>query len=282
MALTNNPNKTKSIEKQLNREISRKFRELNSFMLTLPLTSITTNVSASQQAQINAFMQQFEERAIGIFLSLPWQNKYQTESYERGITRADQQLKAMLTAKEQLLLPSLNMEAAALVTTAVHANELDFLHKRANKSLTKWIDDLLFDTRSILHEQMGIVSVDDIQNAITDRINVTTSRSRVINVTEVSQASQRSVLKEGQAIAAQSDEEIEAQWITVKDSRVRHLHANWHRRIMSIEQASRNITISPWNCRCGIKLVIRNRLSARVTAIHAKERKKLLGQEKAA
>lgn len=266
MALTNNPNKTKSIEKQWNREISRKFKELNDFMLTLPLTSITANVSATQQAQINAFMQQFEERAIGIFLSLPWQNKYQTESYERGITRADQQLKAMLTAKEQLLLPSLNMEAAALVTTAVHANELDFLHKRANKSLTKWIDDLLFDTRSILHEQMGIVSVDDIQNTITDRINVTTSRSRVINVTEISQASQRSVVKEVEAMNAQSDEDIKVEWITVRDERVRALHARWHGTFMSNEQASRNITISPWQCRCGLKPVIESRVPARKKA----------------
>jgi len=279
MALTNNPNKSKSIEKAWDREISRKYKELNDFMLTLPLTSITANVSASQQAKINAFMQAFEERAIGIFISTPWQNKYQTEAYKRGVTRAGQQLKAMLTAKEQLLLPSLNMEAAALVTTAVHANELEFLHARANKSLSKWMDDLLFDTRSILHEQMGIVSVDDIQNAITDRINVTANRSRVINVTEVSQASQRSVIKENEAINAQSDEEIESRWITVKDSNVRHLHAGWHGKIMSNEQASRNITISPWNCRCGIKPVIKNRAPARVDAKFKAERKLLLDKE---
>jgi SPP1 gp7 family putative phage head morphogenesis protein len=248
-------------------------------MLTLPLTSITINVSAEQQTQIDAFMKQFDERAIGIFLSTPWQNKYQTESYNRGIERADDQLKTMLTASEQALLPSLNMEAAALVTTSIHANELDFLHKRANKSLAKWIDDLLFDTRSILHEQAGIVSVDDIHGAITDRINVTTSRARVINVTEIAQASQRSVIKEIETINAQSDEVIEARWITVRDSKVRHLHANWHGKIMSNEQASRNITISPWNCRCGIKPVIENRAPARAEAKFKAERKLLMNKE---
>ena len=279
MALSNNPNKTRSIEKAWNSEINRKYKALNKFMLSLPLTSITTNVDASQQAEIDAFMAKYEERAIGIFLSADWQNSYQTESYKRGIERADQQLKSILTAKERALLPSLGIDAGALVTTAIHANELSFLHARANKSLAKWIDDLLFDTRSILHEQMGIVSVSDIQGAITDRINVTGNRSRTIAVTEISQASQRSVLNETEAINAQSDELVEVRWITVLDSRVRHLHSEWHGKIMSAEQGSRNVTISPFNCRCALKPVIKDRTPARENAKFKAERKLLLEKE---
>jgi len=282
MSITSNPNKSKTIEKAWNREISRKFAELKAYMITIPLTSIVTNVNAEQQAQINAFMAKFDARAIGIFLDEPWQSKYQTEAYKRGIERTDREIKSILTAQEAAKLPTLDVGATALINTAVHSNELDFLHDRANVKLKKWIDEMLFDTRNILHEQMGIVSVDDIHEAITDRINVTTSRARVINVTEVAQASQRSVIKEAQEVNAQTDQDLEVQWITKNDSVVRHLHARWHRIIMSLEQAARNVTISPWNCRCGLKVVIRARQSNRVTKIYAQQRKVLMQTEKAA
>ena len=282
MALSRNPNRTKSIEKAWLREIKRKFKRFNSYMLSLPLTSITNNVTAAQQAQIDIFMKGMREEAIGILLSTPWQNKYQTEAYKRGIDRADSELKAALSAQEVAKVGTLDSGATALINTAVHAAELDFLHERANVKLSKWVDDLLFDTRSILHEQLGIVSVDDIHAAITDRINVTTSRATTIEVTEIAQASQRSVIKEVEQVNSQSDELVEVRWITVQDSRVRHLHAAWHGEVMSNEQASRNITISPFNCRCAVKAVVKNRTPARVDAKFKAERKLLLAKEKAA
>lgn len=278
MAITNNPNKSKSIEKAWDREISRKFKELNDFMLTLPLSPIVTNVNAQQQAEINAFMAEFTEQTIGIMLSTNWQNPYQTEAYKRGIERADREIKAILTAQEAAKLPSLDVGAAALITTTVHAAELDFLHDRANVKLDKWIQELLFDTRSILHEQLGIVSVDDIHSAITDRINVTASRARVIDVTEIAQASQRSVIKETESINAMGGE-LDDIWITVNDSDVRHLHAGWHGKVMSPEQAARNITISPWRCRCGLKVVRRGQQPARQAAKFKKERAFLLAKK---
>jgi len=313
MALSKNPNRTKSIEKAWLREIKRKFKQLNSYMLSLPLESevkvsnnkifraiktfivnvksiitgnpdreIFTNVTAAQQAQIDIFMTGMREEAIGILLSTPWQNKYQTEAYKRGIDRADSELKAALPAQEVANVGTLDTGATALINTAVHAAELDFLHERANVKLSKWVDDLLFDTRSILHEQLGIVSVDDIHAAITDRINVTTSRATTIEVTEIAQASQRSVIKEVEQVNSQSDELVEVRWISVADQRVRDLHAAWHGEVMSNEQASRNITISPWNCRCAVKAVVKNRTPARVDAKFKAERKLLLAKEKAA
>lgn len=277
--LTNNPNKSKSIELAWDRERKRKFRKLKNFMLSLPLSEVKTNVSAQEQAEINAFMSSLREEAVGVMLSTDWQNSYQTQAYERGIERADAQLKQALTAQEVASVGTLSMESAVLIQSAVHAAEIDFLHDRANVKLEKWIDELLFDTRSILHEQLGVVSVNEIQEAITERINATSSRARVIQVTEIAQASQRSVIKEGQQINAATDAEIEVMWITVKDSRVRHLHAGWHGTHMSVEQAARNITISPWNCRCGTRLVVKNRQPARITAIYAKERKSLLANQ---
>jgi len=279
MALTSNPNKTKRIESAWDRDITRRFREINSIMLTIPLPSMTVNVTAEQQEAINLFMSKFKDTAIGILLSTNWQNKYQTEAYERGIDRADREIKVALTAQEAAKVGTLDLGAAALITTDVHAAELAFLHDRANEKLEKWVNELLFDTMSILHEQLGIVSVDDIHQAITDRINVTTSRARVIDVTEIAQASQRSVIKEVEQINIRSDEDVEVIWVTVKDSRVRHLHAGWHGKIMSNEQASRNITISPFNCRCAVKAIVRKRQPARQAARFKSERKVLLAQE---
>lgn len=43
-------------------------------------------------------------------------------------------------------------------------------------------------------------------------------------------------------------------WITRDDSRVRHLHAGWHRKKFTPRQAAINSRISPYNCRCVLKL----------------------------
>ena len=279
MALTNNPNKTRAIENAWQREIKRRFAAVNAAMLEIPLESVTANASGSQQAQIDLFMAQMNETSIGILMSEPWQNKYQTESYKRGIDRADAEVKAALSAAESKAVGALDLGATALINTDVHAAELKFLHDRANEKLGKWVNELLFDTRSILHEQLGVVSVDDIHSAITDRIKVTSSRAKTISTTEIAQASQRSVIKEVEQINSQSDVKTEVRWITVKDSKVRHLHANWHGQIMSNEQAARNITISPWNCRCGVKAVVADRVPARVNAKFAAEKKVLLAKE---
>lgn len=275
--LTNNPNKTRTIEKNWLREIRRKFKQLNDFMLELPLSSVVVNITAQQQAEINQFMQAYREEAISIFLSLPWQNEYQTQAYERGVDRANREAKALLTVSEASSIPSLDLGAAALITTDIHAQELDFLHERANTKLDKWIQELLFDTRSILHEQMGVVAVDDIHAAITDRINVTQSRANVIAGTELGQASQRSVIKEVEGINSQGGDLLEEEWITTMDGRERPLHKQWHRTRMSNEQAARNITISPWRCRCGLKVVRKDsKQPARLQARYKKEREALL------
>jgi hypothetical protein len=272
MALSNNPNKTRTIEKRWLADIARKAADLKSFMREIPLSSVVTNVTYEQQQEINAFMAKFEERAIGLYLSVPWQNEYQTEAYKRGIEIADRDIKALLPASEIVKLPSLNAGATALISTDVHSNELSFLHERANDKLKKWLDELMQDTKSILHEQLGFVSVDDIHQAIADRINVTTSRAEAISSTEIGQASQRSIILETEEMNKLSDELIEVSWVTVNDSHVRPLHAGWHGAIMSKEQAARNITISPWNCRCGLRPVIRERVPARKQAQLDKER----------
>lgn len=280
MALTNNPNKAKGIEKRWRAEARRKFAELKRFMRDIPLVSITTNVDAQEQARIDVFQQTFDREAIGLFLTAPWQNKYQTEAYRRGIERSTIQARALLTSSEIAAAPLLAGTAANLLSLPTHSNELNFLHDRANDKLAKWITALLEDTKSILHENVGIVPADQIFQQIADRINVTTSRSEAIAVTEVAQASQRAVINQTQEIQVSLDQAMSVRWNTVKDSKVRHLHANWHGKLFSPEQAARNITISPWNCRCGLITVVTERDSERVKAKFAEERKILLAKEK--
>lgn len=279
MALTNNPNKTKSIEKKWKSEARRRFSELESEMRQIPLSSVVVNISDAERIEIDNFMREFERLATALILADPWQNKYQTLAYERSVTRTNEQLKSFFTEGTAQALGLLHAESSVSLALPGNVNELDFLHERANDKLSKWVAALLEDTKSILHENMGIVPVDSIYDAIADRINVTTSRSDVIAATEIAQASQRAVIKQTQEISVALDEEVDVRWITVKDSRVRHLHASWHGKVMSPEQAARNITISPWNCRCGLRPVVAAVDSDKTKAKFAAERKALLAKE---
>lgn len=272
MALTNNPNKTKTIEKKWRAEAKRRFAELKKETLLLSLNSIVTNINDSQRIEIERFMVEFERLSRDLITSNPWQNKYQTQSYIRGIERTNSQALTFLREESPELFGLVHAKGLISLNLPANRNELDFLHTRANDALDKWVVKLLDDTKSILHEQLGVVDVESIFESIADRINVTTSRSEVIAATEVAQASQRAVVKQTQELSILSTEDIDVRWITVRDSKVRHLHADWHGKIFSPEQAARNITISPWNCRCGLKPVVEDRVPARVNARFKKER----------
>lgn len=43
-------------------------------------------------------------------------------------------------------------------------------------------------------------------------------------------------------------------WITRDDKKVRHLHRGWHRQVFTPKQAKKNSRISPYNCRCILRL----------------------------
>lgn len=279
MALTNNPNKTKSIEKKWKNEVRRRFSDLDSEMRQIPISSGVVNISDAERIEIDNFMREFERLATALILAEPWQNKYQTLAYERSVKRTNEQIKSLFTDGTAQALGLLHAESSVSMALPSNVNELNFLHERANDKLSKWVAALLEDTKSILHENLGIVPVDSIYEAIADRINVTTSRADVIAATEIAQASQRAVIKQSQEMSIALDEEVEVRWITVRDSRVRHLHASWHGKLMSPEQGARNITISPWNCRCGLKPVRSDSVSARENAKYKSERKLLLSQE---
>lgn len=279
MALTNNPNRTKSIERKWIAEAKRRFSELKREVKLLAIPLLVINISDNEFSAIDKFILEFERLMVLLVTSSPWQNKYQTQSYLRGLARTNNELKSLFRKAPSEFFGLIHAKSVISLTLPTNRNELNFLHTRANESLSGWMDKLLLDTRSILQENIGVVSVDDIFEAIAKRIDVTTSRAITIAATEVAQASQRAVIKQIQELSILSDEQIDVRWITVRDSSVRHLHSNWHGRIMSPEQAARNITISPWNCRCGFKPVVEDRVPARKEAKFKAERKSLLAND---
>ena len=280
MALTNNPNKTKGIEKRWNREITRRFRALTKGILEIPLVSVVTNVDAAEQAQIDSFMQQFNSLSFLTLMSDPWQNKYQEEAYVKSIDTANAEIKSQTPITEQIEIPLIAGEGTALVQLSTHRNELDFLKRRANDSLLKWTNQLSGEINSILHENMGRLSTGEINKLMAQRIGVTSSRARTIAATEIAQAAQRARITHASELESDIGEPVNVRWVTVNDSRVRHLHATWHGKIFTQDQAAERINVSPWNCRCGLRIAIEGRSSARINARFARERKTLLEQEK--
>lgn len=279
MALTNNPNKTKTLEKQWNREITRRFSELLRGMLEIPLVSVVTNISQEEQFQIDNFTQQFDALNFLTLLSEPWQNKYQDEAYIRSITSANAEIKQQATAAEQLQITLLTADGPVIAQLPIHKNELDFLKNRANDSLLKWATQLNGEIKSILHENLGRLNTEQINEIMAQRIGVTSSRARTIAATELAQASQRARINHASELEESIGEKVGVRWVTTRQSNVRHLHANWHGKIFTQDQAANNITISPWNCRCGLRIAIEGRSSVRLNARFATERKILLANE---
>ena len=103
--------------------------------------------------------------------------------------------------------------------------------------------------------QQGI-GITELAKQINDRIDVGRSRARTIARTETVQAFQRGSINQANIASEVLDEDVMLRWLTVRDNKVRHLHAGWHGQVFSRKNAFRNINISPWNCRCGLAPVI--------------------------
>lgn len=271
-----NPNKSKGIEKRWKAEIARRFKALDAAMRLIPISSNVTNVTDLERLDIDRFIAEFERLAIAAILNSPWQNPYQTEAYLRGVERANKSLKRAVKNPSSEFFALTHAERLVSMELPQNRNELDRLHGRANKALQKWVDQLLEDTKNIMYESMGVVPVDDIHEAISDRINVTVTYARRIAATEIAQASQTSVIKQTQELQQRTDEELGVIWITVDDDRVRDLHTQWHGKVMTTEQAARNITISPFGCRCGLVAISVDNVSKKLIDRLTKERQEML------
>lgn len=308
MAITSNPTRTRTIESNWGREINKRWREFKKTVIPALIRlnagdsilvinkGAVFDISASQQRTYMAFLQREINRLL---LGTPeppnWQAQYQAQAYQRGIesTRAaliSQGAQIIPTGEEILAavdlptftaIPSLGTGAAIGVRAPIHTDALEFLFTRSYESLNGWTDAMAKETRQILFD--GVAQgkgIDEVVRDMTARMDVSRTRARVIARTETIQAFQRSTTLETERAGEEIGEEILLRWLTVKDGRVRHLHASWHGTLTTPKANLARINRSPWNCRCAQAPVISDANTEKKQKKFDKERKLLLAVER--
>jgi len=308
MAIDKNPTKTRTIEANWKRQINKRWRAFkDSAVSELRLINaknidpfgITNkgalfNLDARQQRVYMAFLQrQIDELLMGSTEAPNWQAIYQRQAYERGLDNARRNLlsqgASLVPTMEEVIesqqlsqftaIPSLGTSVVS--SAPIHQDALEFLYNRSYDSLKGWTDAMAKQTRQILFD--GIAQgkgIDEVVREMTARIDVSRSRARVIAQTETIQAYQQSNTNEAQRASDELGIEVGLRWLTVMDSRVRHLHANWHGTIVTPKKNRARINESPWNCRCAQSPVVPGANTDAKKKKFAKERKQLLSVER--
>ena len=278
MALQKYPNRNASIEKRWNKDINRRWHSAWQKIVAIPLPEVITNLSTSEAQLIQFYIDQVYRIVEEEIAPATWQNEYQRMAYERGMVQSKNDLLSILSGQEAtaavaVLYLDLNFSEP-------HRVEFSFLADRANEKLAGYIRSFLTDLTGIVRDNIGL-PISTIRALVKDRFFRMRKDAKRIATTEVNQAAQRAALIRSMELQQATGIQTDVRWVTAKDNRVRHLHAGWHGKIFTREQASRNMQISPWNCRCKLHPVVKTRVPARTNARFAKERKALLlSQEK--
>lgn len=283
MALSNDPTKTRAIERRWFREIARRWREF------------TGEVVPELAAGGPDFMLFYNQEIARILVESPeppdWQSKYQVQAYARGIQSTNASIRRegfQLTEQDgtDLLIPFLlfGVASSAVFGQQVHTDELEFLTGRSHAALTDTTSALSRQTRQILMDgvRQGKSEAELIAEVRT-RIGVSKSSAERIARTETIQAFQRAAINQAAILSGQLDEDVQLRWVSQNDSVVRSLHRRWHGQIFSREQAMININVSPWNCRCKLEaVVVPNELSSRRRRVQFKRDNKRFDRERKA
>lgn len=279
---SDNPTKTRGIEKAWNREINRRFSEFRKSVIgrLREFNKITVNRFEVDPDQIRIYMTYFQSELNRLVVG-DWQEKYQERSYQLSIERMNAELKRQGAALASG--GAVSGEAVAAFGSIsigafnpVHREALSFLYTRSFEALSGMSQEMARTVRNILFNgvQEGL-GINEIARQVNRRIDVGRSRSRLIAQTETIQAYQRGTINQAELASEFLGEEVKLRWLTRRDSKVRHLHAKWHGKIFSAEDTFRNINISPWNCRCGQTPVIKEADTAVKQKKFDKERKQL-------
>ncbi len=276
MAISANPTRTRGIEKAWLREVNRRFREFRQSVISELVSAnrvgvITVNAFEIDAEQLRAYMAFFQNEIDQILLGT-WQEKYQRRAYQLAIDRAMAALRSQgfsttLTEIDFIAgaglgsftaIPSLGFSAIDLALLPIHRETLEFLFTRSFESLEGLTATMARDVRTILFNgvEQG-KGITELIRQIDERIKVGRSRASLIARTETIQAYQRGTINQTQLASEFLDEPIGLRWLTVRDGKVRHLHARWHGTVTDEDTARRRISISPFNCRCGLAPVIK-------------------------
>jgi SPP1 gp7 family putative phage head morphogenesis protein len=285
MALSNNPNQSRGIENRWRIEINtrwRKFTRLLTHRLN-NLSELTLNISSYHEQQ--AFINEIEAFIEINMLGDNWQNKYQNEIYEKTAEKAEntyqKESNFHALAQDSLIFTLLfGLFDNPAQVNETHRNELGFLHERANDALKAAIEKLRRDIKQIIDDNRGVSSPKELAKLISERVEISKNSALRIARTEINQAAQRAVINTSQIIQLITGQEVKVRWITINDLKVRHLHAQWHGKVMTKKEAKNNFNLNPWNCRCALRLVTKEADTQKTQKAFNIERDVLMGKQK--
>lgn len=305
MAISHNPTHTARIEAAWRANIRRRWglfkrRVLAALKQTQEQPQpLLVNVddpfvmSPEQQRIYMAYVQQqIDELLLGTPEAPNWQAQYQLESYQRALTEIRTQLMSqgaaiVPTTSERLAAEGLEVFTATPtiatgpIAQPVHREALEFLYLRSYESLQGWTAQLSRETRNILFNGvLGGENPNTVADEISRRIDVSASRARTIAQTEINQAYSRAAIAEVTRASDEVGEEIKVRWITARDSRVRHRHAEVHGVVMDTDRAQGIKINDGINCRCALAPVVPGTNTAKRQRRFTKEREQLLALER--
>jgi SPP1 gp7 family putative phage head morphogenesis protein len=289
--ISDNPTKTRGIEKAWRREINKRWRQFTREVIAelKRVNQITVNAFDVDPIQLRAYIAFFQQK-INELLNGDWQNTYQLRAYELAIDRAMQSLRASgartaITRTDRELAAriesftatsSLGISAVDVARFPIHQEALSFLFTRSFESLEGFNSTMSRQVRQILFDsvEQGL-GVAETVRLVKERIAVSRSRARLIAQTETIQAYQRGTINQAQLAQEQLGETVKLRWLTRRDAKVRPLHVGFHGQIMTQKEARRNIAISPYNCRCALSAIIKESDTPEKTAKFKKEKRQL-------
>lgn len=293
MTISSNPTRTKTIEANWNRQITKRWgrfkRNILAALVARNANAQLANQSGpfvldpSQQRQYMVFL----NAQIEILLLGDWQERYQAQAYQRGLESLRRSLQAqgaslVPTAAEQLaaagIAPFTATATLGTVSAApIHRESLEFLFNRSFESLKGWTDRMARETRTILFSAVAEgKGVAEVTREISKRVDVSRSSARRIAQTETNQAYSRASIAEAERASEEIDDPVNLRWLTVRDGKVRDAHARVHGRVLTPQEASRIKTTDGINCRCGLAPVIPEADTVAKREKFAKEREQLV------
>ena len=289
--ISDNPTKTRGIEKAWRREINTRWNEFTRITLRelRRLNQLTVNAFDVDPIQLRAYIAFFQQQ-ITLLLLGDWQEKYQLRAYELAISRAMSELRrsgARLTITDAdralaasiqsfTATSSLGITSLDITRFPIHQETLEFLFTRSFESLEGFTTTMSRQVRQVLFDgvEQGL-GIRELTAQVKERIGVSRSRARLIAQTETIQAFQRGTINQAQLAEQALGEPIKLRWVTRRDSNVRPLHVSFHGKVMTQEQSRKNIAISPYNCRCALLTIIKESDTPEETSIFKKERLEL-------
>ena len=274
------PTQTMAIEKRWLREIDRRWSLFTSSVLKPVNDDLRLNALDADQSQVRIYME-FLNREIDRLLLVTrqapnWQAVYQLQAYERSIERfrasiRQQGVDLSLTIEEfqkaSILTPALFtatpslgvavLTPSVLASNPIHLESIEHIFTRSYESLKGHTDKMAREIREILTQ--GIrqgTGTRDISRQIRNRIGVSKSSAERIARTEVTGAYRISQINQARITGEELGEDVNLRWLTRRDRKVRDLHAHWHGKVMTPDDADKNTNISPFNCRCSLQPVI--------------------------